>query len=251
MRIVFLASDDEFAGAMQRCVYQRHQDWIAGSVISTCVIYKKSRFGAFFFILKKSGPRFLSEMIRMKILRRIFSREHSDTPSRLARKSGIPIHLSANINSQDSLDAVASWKPDLVISTNFNHYIGGESRGIASVGTWNLHKSFLPEGRGMAPNFYALLDGSECTGVTLHVVSPDFDAGDIIVQRKVPIENTATLYSLNRATAHAGGDMLADYLEDVDLDELKAYPQPDGDWVQHTYPKPREIREFRKMGCKF
>ena len=34
LRIVFLAMDDEFAGEMQRFLYERHPDWITGSVIS-------------------------------------------------------------------------------------------------------------------------------------------------------------------------------------------------------------------------
>ena len=40
MRIVFLAVDDEFAGSMQRYVYEKHRDSIVGSVISTCSVYK-------------------------------------------------------------------------------------------------------------------------------------------------------------------------------------------------------------------
>ena len=42
MRIVFLSVDDEFAGEMQRFLYDRHADWVVGSVLSTRHIYKKT-----------------------------------------------------------------------------------------------------------------------------------------------------------------------------------------------------------------
>ena len=44
-RIVFLAVDDEFAGEMQRFLYQSHPDWIVGVVIASRPIYKRSRIG--------------------------------------------------------------------------------------------------------------------------------------------------------------------------------------------------------------
>ncbi len=46
MRIVLLAVDDEFAGEMQRFLYETHPDWIVGVVISSCIVHKQSNFKA-------------------------------------------------------------------------------------------------------------------------------------------------------------------------------------------------------------
>jgi folate-dependent phosphoribosylglycinamide formyltransferase PurN len=251
LRIVFLAVDDEFAGAMQHPVFRRHPDWVVGSVISTCAIYKKSAAGAFFFVLRKSGFRYLAEMARMKLVRRFVAREKPVTPVALAEQHGVEIFRCANINDAASREKVASWRPDLVISTNFSHYIGKKARALCAAGAWNLHKSFLPHYRGMAPSFYALLEGAEHAGATLHYVDKSFDTGDIITQVKVPIDEDESVYSLNRKTSAEGGQMLAEFLESLDLDRVPRRPQPAGDWGYYTYPTPAAVREFLSRGLRF
>ena len=72
MKIVFLAVDDEFAGLMQKYIYDKHPEWIVGSVISTCPIYKKSRVGAALFVVKQSGFTYFAEMVRMKLWKKFF-----------------------------------------------------------------------------------------------------------------------------------------------------------------------------------
>ncbi len=161
----------------------------------------------------------------------------------------MPIFYSGNINSAHDIAQLRAWQPDLVISTNFSHYIGKGARSVARHGTWNLHKALLPMYRGMAPSFHALRDGSEMVGCTLHVVTRGFDTGDIIRQVEVPVRPDDTVYSLNRKTSDAGGRMLAELLVALDLNRIQATPQPAGDWKEHTYPSPSEFLIFGKNDC--
>jgi len=64
MRIVFLSVDDEFAGLMQKYIYERHPDWVVGSVISKREIYRKNKVSAVLFILKTSGLFFFTQMFK-------------------------------------------------------------------------------------------------------------------------------------------------------------------------------------------
>ncbi len=252
MRIVLLALDDEFAGEMQRCLYGNHPDWIVGSVISSCIIYKYSRLGAIVFILRNSGPVFLGEMIRIKMLRRYLARKERLLPSQLARSHGVDQFVTADINSQESVAKLRSWNPDLIISTNFNHYIGKTAREfLARYGCWNLHKSLLPQYRGMVPSFHALLEGATEAGATLHIVSKGFDTGDLLAQIKLPVTRADSVYSLNRKTSQAGGQLLASFLENFDPGSTTVTPQPDGPWKNYTYPTSAEVRSFRKKGLHF
>ena len=156
MRIVFLAVNDEFAGSMQKYVYDRHPEWVVGLVLSTQPIYKKTKLGGLLFLLKISGFMYLAEMVRMKIAGKILGREKSMTPQKLAKAHQVEIYYSSNINDAESLAQLAAWSPDLIISTNFSHYIGERVRHAARFGTWNLHKSLLPHYRGMAPSVCAV-----------------------------------------------------------------------------------------------
>lgn len=251
MRIVFLGVNDEFAGSMQRYVYEKRSEWVVGSVISTRPIYKKTKFGGLLFLVKTSGLMYLAEMIRMKIAGKVLSRQKSVTPEKLAREHHVQVYHSSNINDTQSLARLGAWSPDLIISTNFSHYIGDRARRSARFGTWNLHKSLLPHYRGMAPSFYALLNQEQKVGATLHKVAKGFDTGDILCQIEVPITSDDSVESLNRKTSDLGGQMLARYLENLDLSDIRVTPQPAGRWPNYSYPTRLDIKVFRKMGAKF
>ncbi len=55
-------------------------------------------------------------------------------------------------------------------------------------GSINLHASMLPKYRGPSPLVAAILEGETSTGITLQKIQRRVDAGDIILQREVPIE---------------------------------------------------------------
>ena len=251
MKIVFLAVDDEFAGSMQRPIYTHHPEWIVGSVISTRSIYRKSPLEALWFVLRKSGFRYGAEMFRMKIVRRLSGAHDRPSPSQLAKEHRVPQHYCEDINDEKSLEQIRAWSPDIVIATNFSHYVGAKARAVAARGTWNLHKSYLPHFRGMAPSFYALLNGEKRTGVTLHEVAKGIDTGSILCQRAVDIEPDDTVYTLNQKTSEAGGQMLAEFLESSDRETIECRPQPDGEWPYYTYPSPDDVRRFLRKGLRF
>jgi len=251
VKIVFLAVDDEFAGSMQRYVYERHPGWVAGSVISTCPIYKKSKLGATLFVLRRSGLRYGLEMFRMKIVRKMMEKKDKVNPSQLAQQHGVSMLYTADINNEESIKQLAAWQPDLIISTNFSHYVGPRVRSLARVGAWNMHKSYLPHYRGMAPSFYALLNGEKQVGVTLHQLSKGIDVGHIVRQVPVPIDSGETVYSLNRKTSDVGGRMLASLLDEGNVERVTLTPQPSGDWPNHSYPARADVRAFLRKGLRF
>ena len=251
MRIVFLAMDDEFAGEMQKYLFERHPDWIVGSVISKCTIYKKSELEAALFIIRTSGIFYLYQMCRIKIIRKLFGSKNKEKPSSLAKKYKIDTFYTKNINDNDSLKRIRVWRPDIVISTNFSHFVGKRAREIALIGTWNLHKSYLPKYRGMAPSFHALLNGEKSVGATLHVIDKGFDTGPIIKQVEVSVQEGDTVYNLNKRTSEMGGKMLAELLDNVDSKSINPSTQPFGNWKTYSYPTKGEIHEFRKKKNKF
>jgi methionyl-tRNA formyltransferase len=129
--------------------------------------------------------------------------------------------------------------------------VGKAAREIAAAGAWNVHKSYLPYHRGMAPNFYALLEGADSVGVTIHVLAKGFDTGDVLAQVRIPITPGEGVYDLNRRTADAGGRLLAEFLQTVDLSAIPSSPQPPGEWRTYSYPTRADMRAFRQRGCRF
>jgi phosphoribosylglycinamide formyltransferase-1 len=53
----------------------------------------------------------------------------------------------------------------------------------------NVHPSLLPSFPGLHPQRQALTHGVKVSGVTVHLVTDDLDAGPIVVQRVVPVRD--------------------------------------------------------------
>jgi phosphoribosylglycinamide formyltransferase-1 len=60
------------------------------------------------------------------------------------------------------------------------------------IGRWpdrmiNIHPSLLPAYKGLHTHERALADGAEVHGCTVHYVTPELDAGPVILQAEVPV----------------------------------------------------------------
>jgi methionyl-tRNA formyltransferase len=64
------------------------------------------------------------------------------------------------------------------------------------LGSVNLHPSYLPHYRGRHPTQQVLRDKVDYTGLTFHVVDKGIDTGPILVQEKIPIEESDTVVSV-------------------------------------------------------
>jgi methionyl-tRNA formyltransferase len=112
----------------------------------------------------------------------------------LAARHGVAMH-------SDGVDAAAAsigaLKPSIIYSFSYRHLIPESVLKLAPLGAYNLHPSLLPSYRGRAPVNWVLVNGERETGVTLHHMVARADAGDIVGQRAVAIDdndNALTLY---------------------------------------------------------
>ena len=94
-------------------------------------------------------------------------------------------------------DAVAKWEPDLVLCAGFMRILGQTFLDRFSPALINSHPSLLPAFPGAHAVADALAYGVKVSGVTVHVVVADVDAGPIIAQEAVPVlegDDAATLH---------------------------------------------------------
>jgi methionyl-tRNA formyltransferase len=78
----------------------------------------------------------------------------------------------------------------------------------------NFHPSLLPYYRGPVPSWWCIHNGETSTGVTLHVVTPEIDAGPILWQTAIPIQ-TRDDAALDQALARAGAAVLPDVMDSL------------------------------------
>ena len=110
---------------------------------------------------------------------------------------------------QEKLKAIS---PDYIFSFYYRELLPDSILALAGKGAFNLHGSLLPRYRGRAPVNWVLVKGETETGVTLHHMVQRADAGDIVAQKKVAIDDNDTAFVLQHKLLDAAKQMLSEQL---------------------------------------
>jgi UDP-4-amino-4-deoxy-L-arabinose formyltransferase/UDP-glucuronic acid dehydrogenase (UDP-4-keto-hexauronic acid decarboxylating) len=125
-----------------------------------------------------------------------------------ARSAGIPTFSPANVNQPRWVEHVAALAPDLLLSFHYRHLLKRALLALPRSGALNLHASLLPRYRGRSPLNWQLACGETESGVTLHHMVGRADAGDIVAQRRVPVDPDDTALALYRKLIRAAEALL-------------------------------------------
>ncbi len=127
----------------------------------------------------------------------------------------------------ESLQELAALKADLFVVVAYGQYIPKFVLVLPKQGAVNFHPSLLPNYRGSSPIQWAVANGDAVTGVTILYVSEKMDAGDIILQRDVPIGPDDTSNTLEPVLAAHGADLLMEAMEQIRAGTVQRHPQND------------------------
>jgi methionyl-tRNA formyltransferase len=160
-----------------------------------------------------------------------------------AQKLGLEIHQPESVNSPESLRLIEEFEPEAIIVASYGEILSGELLQIPQRGAINLHASLLPKYRGAAPIEWAIIRGERETGITTFLMDEGMDTGDILVQRRIPIEDDDTAGSLKAKLAQVGAEAMLETLEGLGKGTLKPQPQ---DHSQATYA-PKLKKELGRL----
>ena len=137
------------------------------------------------------------------------------TPSpvkEVALKHGIEVLQPQKLSGSEEMQRVISLAPDLIVTAAFGQFLPTKLIAAAKVGAVNVHGSLLHKYRGGAPVQYAIMNGDQETGVTIIYMVKKMDAGDIISQRSIPIEDTDDSGTMFKKLSLLGRDLLLETL---------------------------------------
>lgn len=142
-----------------------------------------------------------------------------------AEAKKVPVLTPARIGAPEAVDEVRALRPDVIVVAAYGQFIKPEILALPTYESINIHPSLLPKYRGAAPVQWALANGEKETGVTILYVSERMDAGDIILQRAVPIDPEDTALSLTPRLAKLGAELLIEALDAMRRGAAKRRPQ--------------------------
>lgn len=128
----------------------------------------------------------------------------------LARRHSIPVHTPERI-SEEWIARIEAMRPAIIYSFYYRHLLSEAVLKLAPLGAYNLHGSLLPAYRGRAPVNWMLINGEREAGVTLHQMVARADAGDIIAQRGVAIEDSDTAATVYSKLVPLGAAIIRDF----------------------------------------
>ncbi|MBL7115891.1 MAG: methionyl-tRNA formyltransferase [Kiritimatiellae bacterium] len=142
-----------------------------------------------------------------------------------AERAGIPVLTPANVNAPDSIAAIATLQPDVIVTAAYGQILKPALLELPPIGCMNVHFSLLPCYRGAAPIQWAIVNGDTETGVTIMFMDEGMDTGDIIEQKIVPITPDDTAGTLHDKLAVAGGELLPGVLHRIVAGQIVRTPQ--------------------------
>lgn len=148
-----------------------------------------------------------------------------DSVAELAAHHHIPVFAPDDINHPVWVSKIQDMQPEYLFSFYYRDMLGQELLSVPSRGCLNLHGSLLPAYRGRAPINWVLVNGETETGVTLHQMTSQADAGDIVCQQKVTIDDTDTALTLNQKMVVAAEEILDECLPHIKAGTAQYYPQ--------------------------
>lgn len=148
---------------------------------------------------------------------------------------GIPVHQPRSLRTQEGVDPVAAWRPDVIVVAAFGQILPPAVLDLPPHSCLNVHASLLPRYRGAAPIPAAILAGDATSGVTLMRMDVGMDTGPILAQAEMPIGTEDTTGTLTGALAALGARLLIDMLPGWLVGTLEEQPQ---DPERATYCRP-------------
>jgi methionyl-tRNA formyltransferase len=88
------------------------------------------------------------------------------------------------------------YQPDLALCTGFPWLIPAEAIEVPTHGIVNGHPSLLPRYRGPFPVAWAVRNGEREIGFTYHLMDAQFDTGNVLAQKRIPLGEDETMESL-------------------------------------------------------
>lgn len=180
---------------------------LGGDGASTRIVYHRlaQEFGAFHAIVEQPVARSalirnrmrklgvastLSQLAFMTLIRPLLSRAAHGRLEQIARQyqldeAPIPTDFLkevSSVNSNETIAAIKAASPKVIV-VNGTRIIARKVLEASSATFLNTHAGITPRYRGAHGGYWALLNNDpEHCGVTIHVVDPGIDTGEIVAQ---------------------------------------------------------------------
>jgi len=181
-------------------------------------------------------------------------------------QKNIPVFQPHDINTPQSMESLMSFDADLFVVVSFGQKLSNEVLNIPKQYCINVHASVLPQLRGASPINSAIVNGDEISGVTIMKMAQAMDAGDMIFQKEIPIEESDNALTLHAKLSVLGAQALLESVKLIEKDKVAFIKQDESlvtfarklkkeqgliDWQQPARAIHNKVRGLLPWPCAF
>ncbi len=155
---------------------------------------------------------------------------------KIAREAGLETITGKKVRDPEIIQRIAATSPEIIFCIGGMQIIPKEVLDASKLGTLNIHPALLPKYRGRFSTVHAIFNGEKETGVTLHWMSEELDAGPIIMQERFPISPDDTGKTVYDRFTEAGSSLFDRFL-DTWLSGARIVSTPQDESQATYYPK--------------
>lgn len=155
----------------------------------------------------------------------------------------IPILQPNKLDDKEFIEKLKEYNADLFLVIAFRK-LPKVVWELPKKGTINLHTSLLPEYRGAAPINWVLINGENKTGVTTFFINEKIDQGDIILQKKINLDQNITAGQLHNLMIHDGIEIVNKTINLIDENDVQLIYQSKKDEFKAA---PKLNKELQKI----
>ncbi len=169
-------------------------------------------------------------------------RKVSFTPVKeFAIENGIPVLQPEKLKDENFISELKKLNADIFVVVAFR--ILPEEVYTLPRYAFNLHASLLPKYRGAAPIQWALINGEKETGVTTFLLEKKVDTGNIILQKKIAIDDEDDFGALHDKLSLLGSQAVLETVEILEKGNFEPLPQNDDEATK----APKITKEIAKI----
>ena len=130
-----------------------------------------------------------------------------------SKKKLLNVKTPKNLNNEEEFEYFKNLKPDLAVVVAYGKIIPKKFLDLPKFGFINLHASLLPKWRGAAPIQRSIMNLDTQTGVSIMKIVEKLDAGPVMHQEIIKINENIDTYTLSKVLSKLGAKSIINALQ--------------------------------------
>ena len=129
---------------------------------------------------------------------------HNSPVYNCAKKLNLQVRCPITLANSDELDHIKKLSPDVVVVVAYGQILPVDFLNLEKIKFLNVHASLLPKWRGAAPIQRSIMNLDNQTGISIMKIVEELDAGPVMHQDKIKINENIDALSLSKVLSKLG-----------------------------------------------